>query len=164
MYLLLKMVVFQPAILVYQRILLEIMGSQNYLYQSFRLPNKKRLKPLLLVGYISYADDGRSIWPYGHRFRSGWTTSWMRSCHKGILKPYPPGNESISHLGKSGKSSTQNAIFGWYVSSLEDICLVVFSNPIWKISVSLNLDHILQIELKLKIMFETTTYLPRNHI
>ena len=32
---------------------------------------------------------------------------------------YPPGNGYISHLGKLGKSSTQNAIFGGYVSSLE---------------------------------------------
>jgi len=31
---------------------------------------------------------------------------------------------NISHLGKFGKSSTQNAIFGRYVSSLEDM----FSN------------------------------------
>ena len=34
------------------------------------------------------------------------------------LISYPPGNESISHLGK-GKSSTQNAMFWGYVSSLE---------------------------------------------
>ena len=33
----------------------------------------------------------------------------------------PPGNGYISHLGKFGKSSTQNAIFGGYVSFQEGI-------------------------------------------
>jgi len=38
---------------------------------------------------------------------------------------YPPGNGYISHLGKFGKSSTQNAIFGGYVSSLEGILSII---------------------------------------
>ena len=32
---------------------------------------------------------------------------------------YPPGKKNISHLGNFGKSSTQNAILGGYVRSLE---------------------------------------------
>ena len=34
---------------------------------------------------------------------------------------YPPGDGYISHLGKFGKSSTQNVIFWEYVSFLEEI-------------------------------------------
>ena len=38
-----------------------------------------------------------------------------------VLQKYPLGNRYISHRKGKGKSSTQNAIFGWYVSFLEGI-------------------------------------------
>ena len=62
---------------------------------------------------------GKAEWPQ--------PTSWGDNKKQKMphLLEYPPGKDHISHLGKFGKSSTQNAIFGGICDrSLEGISIV----------------------------------------
>jgi len=91
-------------------------------FGAFLKIRELRKEPAFQVAYQSCRHFFLPLWASSHyETEKPWGWTKLARFLNGRTYEYPPGGFNISHLGIGGKSSTQNAIFGGYVSSLEGI-------------------------------------------